>query len=448
MSMRAYCSTNIERSADEQSPYRLTMMAGVLPDGWPGETVVEGRTKLHLPPVTSENGANMTGPGQKGERSVFHNQAMAANRTRSVLLMDYELRSGWLAGAEKDVRYLDALSASGARAHRLCHELAPELVARLDLTLCDLDKKAIGWAEANHRENPPPPPVGFRCIVGDARQEALKQGWQWVDIDPFGSPIPFLDGVMQSTARKAVLEITATDTAALTGSSKTALARRYGAQARLDSLAHDTGLRILLAVVAQAAAKHDRCIEPLLSIWDGHHLRVSVRVRRSVEGANELDGTLGWRIAEPTEDETKEPGIPHTLVPLTYPVSRDDPRVSGPLWIGAMGDCDAMSWLTEERAMEMCAPDADKDGAKEGRKMAARAVRSLSKEAQCIHIPSVYCVDHLASHLGLHSPPSPSKMATLLNGEGHLAAVANYGKPAIRTDAPWKIIEEVASSLQ
>ena len=81
-----------------------------------------------------------------------------------------------------------------------------------------------------------------------------------MDIDPFGSPLPFLDTAVQSLARSGVIEVSATDTAALTGSSRGAMLRRYGARVRTDGLAHDSALRVMLANLASSAARHDRCV--------------------------------------------------------------------------------------------------------------------------------------------------------------------------------------------
>ena len=53
----------------------------------------------------------------------------------------------------------------------------------------------------------------------DAKLAMADASYQWIDIDPFGSPVPFIDSAIQSLARTGVLEVTATDTAALTGSS-------------------------------------------------------------------------------------------------------------------------------------------------------------------------------------------------------------------------------------
>ncbi|HIA25705.1 MAG TPA: hypothetical protein EYN78_08130 [Candidatus Poseidoniales archaeon] len=112
------------------------------PEGWPGELVLEGCTHFHLPTNLSEGEANRAGPGVKGERVVFHNHAMAGNRTRTVLVMAHEMSDGILSG-DKPVRMLDSLAASGIRSHRICHELPSEMVSRLQLWMCDMDENAV-----------------------------------------------------------------------------------------------------------------------------------------------------------------------------------------------------------------------------------------------------------------------------------------------------------------
>ena len=309
-----------------------------LPPGWPGIIHREGRT---LTRVTELPDSNKKGPSSKSADFVFHNPAMAGSRTRSVLLMAHVIQSGILGDSE--VRALDGLSASGLRARRWLNELPDEESSRLIATVGDMDQNALDWAMATESE--------FSSengelipLLGDLRTSVLSQGWHWIDIDPFGSPVAFLDTAIQALARRGVLEVSATDTAALSGSSKNPLMRRYGARVRLDKLKHDSGLRVLMATVARAAARHDRSIEPLLSIWDSHHLRVSVRVRKVMQGANDVEESLGWRIFSPTKDEVEasisagllpskdSSELPiRCFLPLSHPVSRQDSRVSGPM---------------------------------------------------------------------------------------------------------------------
>ena len=78
---------------------------------------------------------------------MFHNPAMAASRTRSVLLLAHELESGWLTDDDSTVRALDGMAASGLRSRRWLWELPPKLAARLQVTAVDLDSESISWTE-------------------------------------------------------------------------------------------------------------------------------------------------------------------------------------------------------------------------------------------------------------------------------------------------------------
>jgi len=432
------------------------------PDGWPGVVHREGRT---LTRVSSLPDSESKGPAAKSKDSVFHNPAMAGSRTRSVLLMAHAIESGMLGDSE--IRALDGLSASGLRARRWLNELPSNSSSRLIATVGDMEQNALDWAMKTEAEFPSKNGE-FNSLLGDLRASVISQGWHWVDIDPFGSPVPFLDTAIQSLARRGVLEVSATDTAALTGSSKNPLMRRYGARVRLDKLKHDSGLRVLMATVARAAARHDRSIIPLLAIWDSHHLRVSVRVLRLMEGANNLESSLGWRVYNPTKEEVeastnsgllpKDSGadLPiRCFLPLSHPVAREDKRISGPMWIGPMGDKDVMASMTVERSLELCgaiysendlANWSQKNVELENRKI-ARAVRNIAEESEAIETTHLVPVDELSSWLERGGPPSPARMAELLNQAGYTSSVSHYAEPAFRSEAPWSEIVRVFDEI-
>ena len=242
------------------------------------------------------------------------------------------------------------------------------------------------------------------------------------------------------------MEITATDTAALTGSSASACLRRYGAKIRTDEMAHDSALRLLMATVARTAAQHDRCIMPLLSSWDSHHIRVSVKVHRSIQAANVLEEQLGWRVASPTAVElvaATEAGLhpqgsegeqPFCLLPFSHPIRRDDRRISGPLWTGPLFDQDVLASMTVERAITLCGDDAEP------------AVRHLVGEAALASTPSLIITDMLPKFCEVGGPP---KIVDLIDGiekAGYKAATARWGAPAIRSNAPWTTILQVTEN--
>ena len=65
------------------------------PPGWPGKTWIEGKTVLQIPNVEGQAEWRV-GPANKSDSPVFHNVAMANNRTRSVLLLGLAIKNKWL----------------------------------------------------------------------------------------------------------------------------------------------------------------------------------------------------------------------------------------------------------------------------------------------------------------------------------------------------------------
>ena len=432
---------------------------------WPSVIHREGRTLMRL---FSNPDEDKVGPAIKGEDPVFYNPAMSRSRTRSVLLMQYAIENKLLGNGP--IYAVDGLAATGLRARRWLNELPKESAERIHATIIDMNQYALDLALKTHEEFPPDHSKGeLSAINGDLRSAILNQGWHWVDIDPYGSPTPFLDTAIQSMARKGIIEVSATDTAALTGSSKNPLLRRYGARVRNDGLAHDSALRVLLATVGRVASKHERRIEPLISIWDSHHLRVSMRVIRSIEGANKIEDSLGWRVYSPTHEEVVasiKSGL-HTetsldilpmdcFLPLHHPINRDDERVSGPMWIKNMGKKEVLAFMTEERVLQMCGPDpmkedllkwTEKEFDYENRRI-LRSVKNLANEANAIETQHHILVDYLSSWLKIGSPPSPKKLVKSIIEAGFSASLANYGKkPSIRTDAPWDLVVKIALEI-
>ena len=334
------------------------------PEGWPGHLWLEGRTIIHLK-QQQERPTHMPRGPAKNTGQGFLNPAMAPARTRSVLLLADALENGWLVAREKPIRVLDALCATGVRVRRWRNEIPANLQQRLRISANDLDEFALNWTRISHITHPPEVIVdqefeddrynrvpsgeiinGIHIQQLDARVAMMESAFQWVDLDPFGSPVSFLDSAIQCLSRSGVLEVTATDTAALTGSSPSSMARRYGAKGLVDIYAHDDAVRILLGLIATSAARLDKKIKPILALFDGHHVRVSVQLKTSKEGASEITQNMGWRVRG--ED------VPYRFV--THPNADQLENASGPMWIGPLWDAEIAGRITEQRAIEMCSP--------------------------------------------------------------------------------------------
>lgn len=285
-----------------------------IPEGWPGNIWLEGKTIVHLQNDQERPSHMPRGPAKKTGGG-FLNPAMAPSRTRSVLLLKDALEHNWLAPSGKPVRAFDAMCSTGVRIRRWRNEIPLELQNRLRITGNDLNEFALSWAIHSHNQNLPEYTenidMNFDRYGSMAQREAVNgiffqkmdaklamadASYQWIDIDPFGSPVPFIDSAIQSLARTGVLEVTATDTAALTGSSVSSQKRRYDSQGIVDDYAHDDAVRVLLGLIAKIAAMHDRVIKPIMSLFDGHHVRVSVLVKTSKEGASDFQENIGYRL--------------------------------------------------------------------------------------------------------------------------------------------------------
>jgi len=287
------------------------MEVSSIPEGWPGNIWLEGKTIVHLQKSQERPSHMPRGPAKKTGGG-FLNPAMAPARTRSVLLLKDALEYNWLAPKEKPIRAFDAMCSTGVRIRRWRNEIPIDLQDRLRITGNDLNDFAISWAKHSHNQNLPKYTENIEmnfdrygsmsqreAINGiffqkmDAKLAMADASYQWIDIDPFGSPVPFIDSAIQSLARTGVLEVTATDTAALTGSSLSSQKRRYDSQGIVDDYAHDDAVRVLLGLIAKIAAMHDRVMKPIMSLFDGHHVRVSVLVKTSKEGASDFQENIG-----------------------------------------------------------------------------------------------------------------------------------------------------------
>lgn len=423
--------------------------------GWPGHLWIEGNTLVHLPNEQPRPSHMPRGPAAKSGGS-FLNPAMAPARTRSVLLLSDALEHGWLVDENEPIRILDAMCSTGVRARRWRNEIPAKHQKRLWITANDLDSNALNWAKASHEEHPPPMSVereleggrfdiklegelqnGIHWTNLDARRVMIDSSFQWIDVDPFGSPVPFLDIAMQSLARKGVLEVTATDTAALTGSSPDPAKRRYGSSGIVDTQAHDDAVRVLLAEVARSAARHDREIQPLLSLFDGHHVRVSVLVRKSKKGASNVHENIGWKI--------RGDGCEFSNSPRG--------ECSGPMWIGPLFDAEIASRMTEEYANELCQPH-NTEGLAEwsslddehARREISRSVRHISG---CADIMSqrhlLLALNDIPAICGTKGPPSAKEVLSGLENGGHKAARAPYLEPMIVTDSSIEDVKKLIS---
>ncbi|KAI4164008.1 MAG: hypothetical protein LQ342_002505 [Letrouitia transgressa] len=179
-------------------------------------------------------------------------------------------------------RILDALSATGLRALRY----AKEIPAVSSVTAMDLSSSATASIRLNVDHNH----LGakIREVQGDAKAHMYAMGtsnqplYHVIDLDPYGTAVPFLDGAIQAISNGGLLCVTCTDSGVLASigySEKTF--SQYGGLPWKGPQCHEVALRIVLNAIASSAARYGLAIEPLLSLKVDFYVRVFVRVRRS-----------------------------------------------------------------------------------------------------------------------------------------------------------------------
>jgi tRNA (guanine26-N2/guanine27-N2)-dimethyltransferase len=367
----------------------------------PEGPIQEGPTRLLAP--SNNVGRSPRAPGTKEKGQPFYNPGMALNRDLSVLLVEAHAAA---VGRELDV--CDALAGTGARAVRLAREVSAPVVVHAN----DGDEAAAAAIRATAAANGVPAGrLEVRC--GDAHVLLASRRFDVVDLDPFGSPMPFLDAAMRSARHGGLVCATATDTGALAGAFPKACRRRYDAHHGLNRppWRAEVGLRILGGALVRSAARFDRAATPVLSVQHGHWMRVVARVGDSKRGGDAALRGLGEAWLDADGLAAVGPRAPHEA----------GEAWAGPLWTGPLHDAalvDGMAAAMEGKAL--------------ARPGDARALLGLLR-GECGAPPFWVVPDLFQGRWG--PPPRRDALLERLRAGGFRAARTHLDPQGVRTDA-------------
>jgi tRNA(guanine-26,N2-N2) methyltransferase len=231
------------------------------------------------------------------------------------------------------ITYLDALSASGIRGLRVANE------AHLEVTLNDYNNTAYQLIKKNLKR------LQLNACAKHADANALmsQERFGVVDLDPFGSPAPFVDAACRSTSK--MLCVTATDTAPLSGAHFNAGVRRYSALPLNTEYHAETGIRILIGKIVREFVKYDKSAVPVLAHATAHYYRVYLRIERGARLADACLRSLGFVFHCPKcGHRYVAPGLaPKERRECTLCAA--ELVIAGPLWLGPLYDqpfCEAV----------------------------------------------------------------------------------------------------------
>lgn len=347
------------------------------------------------------------GPGKV--EGVFYNPAMRLNRDLSVLVTEaWAERHAARRTDGRPFRVYDGLAATGARAVRL----AKEVRAPVEVVANDRDPDAVALIRENARTND----VEGRVVAvqGDFAFGLAGGRADLVDVDPFGSPAPFLDTAIRLVRDRGLLALTATDMTALCGVFPEPCRRRYDAEPWHGPGMHECAVRILIGAAVRAAARHDVALTPVLSHATDHYVRTYLAVRNGAKRADAAVARLGRAVEE--ADGTRHVQDRDALVPA------DVVRAAGPLWGGALHDKALLSDLVARLG----------DHAALHHKPLSALLSLAMEEAGAP--PLHYEVGEWGRRLG-SNPPSREGLFAALRAHGHTATRTQFGRDAFKTDA-------------
>jgi tRNA (guanine26-N2/guanine27-N2)-dimethyltransferase len=404
-------------------------------------------------------------------------------------------------------RVLDALAASGLRSLRYWKELR----GRIDhIRINDMDSAAVLRAQQNLKDNmlesvvvvsnddadhnskdngsslSSSYPHGIRVQQGDAIDVLYRtrsgKPWSSIDLDPYGSAAPFLDGAIQAVENGGMLCVTCTDMAALGGSHpETCFGRYHAFPLQRSGYLQEMALRILLYSIATTAAKYGRSIRPVLSVGMDFYVRVWVEIEDSKADVKDLSLHVGH-----VYQSTKCPSfkvvpsavmggaskrvfqagrVPATMTstsasaaahdneqqqqqpqqqPQDFEIEGDSLKLGGPMWLGRLHDPDvvraAMDRLQAEPGDGAAAviPDVA---------LLATRERMLGLLESCRDelpdVPLYYKLPDLCSTLAMSCIPRRSMESAIVNA-GYRVSGYHKEPQAIKTDAPnvvmWDIL--------
>jgi len=397
-----------------------------MPFEFPFEVIKEGAARLAVPNLDAFKKAPWEYAPSKAP--VFYNPLMKSNRDIAILAAQVFQRS-----LGRELLIAEPLAGCGVRGIRL----AMETRGIKHVYLNDINPLAFKMAEYNVKIN------GLTGLISVANEDANlfmsryaapHKRFDYIDIDPFGSPAPFLDSAIRALRDGGLLALTATDMAPLCGVHPRAALRKYGGFPLRTEYCHEIAVRLLIGSLVMAAAKHEIGLKVLFSYKFRHYVRAYISLTHGAKKADESISKMGYilhcfgcfqrQISYGLNPFLKKK-CPECGMPL---------KAAGPLWLGRLAEKN----FCEQMEKEAASGKVDLDG------MIRKILSVIKSESTA---PATYFViDKICDRLGLPSPPLVKVMERLTN-EGFEAWPTHFNTRGIKTAAPAKIVIKIIKSL-
>ncbi|MDW0206570.1 MAG: tRNA (guanine(10)-N(2))-dimethyltransferase [Nitrososphaeraceae archaeon] len=379
--------------------------------------IKEGKTSLLVPSSALSQSVPPKNPA-------FFNPNAKWNRDISMLV--YKVYTS----SSKNKTLADSICGVGARGLRASVEV-PQIET---IYFNDLNPIAIEFAKESAKLNQ----VQYKCIFKTNEvckflnfEEREIRRFDIVDLDPFGSPSPYVDCVLRSVSNGGLISITATDTAVLCGVYPSVCYRKYYGFPIRSEYSNEIGVRLLVSFIALNATRFDLSVVPYFCHSNLHYLRVYLKIIFSSSLANTVSSKIGFikhcqKCKSRRVEKIREPNLVCDLCGAKC-------IMAGPLWIDSIFDSDFVNSMLNElkNSENRTSPRNDHN----------RLLKMMQICTSELPIPAYFETDSIASS-AKKSSISLDKVISTLASNGFQSSKTTMNEKGFKTDAtPKEIIE-------
>lgn len=395
--------------------------------GFPTEIVEEGEVRVLVPKLK----AFVKSPSEyaPSKAPVFYNPVMELNRDIAVLALQAYQRT-----VNREISVCEPLAGCGVRGTRF----AVEVDGVKKVVMNDINEKAFKLASYNVEMNK----LDKRVLVRNEDANFLlssygapRKRFDAIDIDPFGSPTPYIDSAVRALRSGGLLALTATDMAPLCGVYPKACIRKYRGKPLRTEYCHEIAVRLLAGCLATTAAKHDMGVDILFSHSTDHYIRLYAKIEHGARKADRTLQNMGYILHcfKCFHRETvKGPLLSEHHGKCGECGSKLD--VAGPLWLGKIFDKHFCGLMEREA-----------EGKKLRFKRRIWKILALTREESEAPV-TYYVLDKICDALALSTPPI-KKVMEALREKGFQAFPTHFNPRGIRSNASAKAIKEIVSAF-
>lgn len=366
----------------------------------------------------------------------FFNPAAKFNRDISILIYRHSIDQ-----SRKNNSFVDSMCGLGARGVRVGKEIPQfQKVVFNDFNMLSIQTAKVNTMINNiyHKSNFYTSEIcSFLSASANFNNRATV-----IDLDPFGSPAPFLDCILRAVETDGMISITATDTAVLQGVYPRVCYRKYYGIPLRTGYSLEIGTRLLLSCTSLVASRLDLYINPIFAHSYRNYIRIYCKVSKSNYLANKISDKLGYILHcfECGYRELMKKGPSE----MNCPLCQKKMRMGGPLWISRIFDKTVIFKILTEIVESETRMAKGANYSKQDMNSNKRFFEIASKELD--HIPYHYNSDEFGKLMKNSTHPL-TKIVDKLITAGYNASPTIFSPTGFKTEANLREIKSSLSNL-